>query len=241
MNKARLSAVSFIRNSWSKSFNKGIVYSRVGLKRICAIISRQYTELFYKPFTRATESGRPMVDCNFGNILPFTVPKCHGGKIYVFWHKTFKVVRILLYESWSLPFHNGCCWCQTTLIQERHNHRENCITVKVSRRTQKVEIYLANERSVPAFFSTDLGHILRSNAGNEFGVILSGKGPHKPEIAHDIVRLHSLKIHTDLIEYNIVGNTRAPLLRCFRFIPKLKGRDIITIGQYKNYQTFRNL
>ena len=30
------------------------------------------------------------------------------------------------------------------LIQERHNHSKNFITVKVSRRTQKVEIFLAN-------------------------------------------------------------------------------------------------
>ena len=29
-----------------------------------------------------------------------------------------------------------------TLIQGRHNHSDNCITVNVSRRTQKVEIYL---------------------------------------------------------------------------------------------------
>ena len=42
------------------------------------------------------------------------------------------------------------------LIQEIQNHSENRITVKVSRRTQKVEIYLAIERSVHAFFSTDL-------------------------------------------------------------------------------------
>ena len=30
------------------------------------------------------------------------------------------------------------------LSKEIHNHSENCIKVKVSRRTQKVEIYLAN-------------------------------------------------------------------------------------------------
>ena len=42
------------------------------------------------------------------------------------------------------------------LIQEGHNHSENCIEVQVSRRTQKVEIYLANEGSGLAFFSTDL-------------------------------------------------------------------------------------
>ena len=127
------------------------------------------------------------------------------------------------------------------LIQERHNHSENCIKVKVSRKTQKVEIYLANEASGLAFFSTDLGHIFGSNVGTEFAVMLRGKRPHKPEFAYDIVRIHSLMMYTDLIEYNIVGDTKAPLLRCFLFISKLKSGDIITTGQYMNYQTFSNL
>ena len=104
-----------------------------------------------------------------------------------------------------------------TLIQERHNHSENCITVKVSRRTHKVEIYRANEGSGLAFFSTDLGHIFGSNVCNEFGVMLRGKGPHKSEFAYDIVRIHSLMMYTDLTEYNIVGDTKDPLLRCFLF------------------------
>ena len=47
-------------------------------------------------------------------------------------------------------------------------------------------------------------------------------------------------IYSDLVEYNIVGDTKAPLLRCFPFISKLKGGDFIT-GQYMNYQTFSNL
>ena len=103
------------------------------------------------------------------------------------------------------------------LIQERHNHNENCIKAKVSRKTQKVEIYLANEASGLAFFSTHLGHIFGSNVGNEFGVMLRRKRPHKPNFAYDIVLIHSLMIYTDLIEYNIVGDTKAPLLRCFLF------------------------
>ena len=86
------------------------------------------------------------------------------------------------------------------LIQEKHNHSKNCITVKVFRRTQKNEIYLANEGSGLVFFSTDLGHIFGSNVGNECGVMLRGKGPQKPELAYDIVRIHSLMIYTDLIE-----------------------------------------
>ena len=127
------------------------------------------------------------------------------------------------------------------LIQERHNHNENCITVKVSQITQRVEIYLANERSGKAFFSTDLGHIFGSNVGNEFGVMLRGKGPHKLKFAYDIVRIHSLMIYTDLIEYNIVGDTKTPLLHCFLFISELKAGDIITTGQNMNYQIFSNL
>ena len=71
--------------------------------------------------------------------------------------------------------------------------------------------------------------------------MLRGKGPHKPEFAYDIVRIHSLMISTDLIEYNIVGFTKAPLLRYFPFTSKLKSGDMITTRQYINYQTFSNL
>ena len=127
-----------------------------------------------------------------------------------------------------------------TLIQERNNHNETCITVKVSRRTQKVVIMLANYTSGLAFYSTDLGQSFGSNVGNEIGVLMTGKGPHEPEFPYDNVRIHSLKIYSDLVEYNIPGNTKAPLLRCFPFISKLKGGDIITTGHYMNYQIFSN-
>ena len=127
------------------------------------------------------------------------------------------------------------------LIQERNNHNETCITVKVSRRSQKVVIILANGTSGLAFCSTDLSQIFGNNVGKEFGVLMIRKGPHEPEFADDIVRIHSLMIYSDLVENNIVGDTKAPLLRCFPFISKLKGGDIITTGQYMNYQTFSNL
>ena len=61
-----------------------------------------------------------------------------------------------------------------------------------------------------------------------------GKGPHEPEFAYDIVRIHSLMIYSDLVEYSTVGDTKALLLRCFPFILKLKGGDFITTGQYMN-------
>ena len=50
-------------------------------------------------------------------------------------------------------------------IQEKNNHNESCITVKVSGRTQKVVIMLASVPSSFAFCSTDLGH----SFGNKIG------------------------------------------------------------------------
>ena len=128
----------------------------------------------------------------------------------------------------------------STLNQE-NNHNETCITVKVSRRTQKVVNMLANDTSGLAFCSTHLGHIFGNNVGNEFVVLMIGKGPHEPEFAYDIVRIHSLVIHSGIAEYNIVGDTKAPYVRCFPFISKLQVGDIKTTGQYMKYQTFSNL
>ena len=128
-----------------------------------------------------------------------------------------------------------------SLIQERHNHSEICIKVKVSRRTQKNEIHLANEGSGLAFFRTDLGHFFGCIISNEPGVMLRRKRPHKPEFAYNPVRIHSLIRYANLIEYIIVGNTKAPLLRCFLIGSKLKVGGIITTGQYMNYHIFSKL
>ena len=71
--------------------------------------------------------------------------------------------------------------------------------------------------------------------------MLGGIRPHKPEFAYDNVRIDSQDIHGPEIEYEIVGKTKAPLLRCFPFTTKLKAGDIISTGQYMNYQTSSNL
>ena len=84
--------------------------------------------------------------------------------------------------------------------------------------TAKFEIYLANERPCFAFYIDYQGHVFGIDVGNSFGVMLRGKCPHKPKFAYDIVRIHSQMKYTDLIEYKLVGDTKAPLLRCFPFI-----------------------
>ena len=102
-------------------------------------------------------------------------------------------------------------------------------------------MYLAKKEWSPAIFSTDLGHILGGDVRNDLGILMCGNGSHEPTFAYDIVRIHSLMIHTDIVEYNFVGDTKAPLLRCFSFKSKLKPGDIKTTGQYMNFQTFSNL
>ena len=127
-----------------------------------------------------------------------------------------------------------------TLIQERNNHRDTCITIKVSRVTRKVKEYLANEESSLPIFTTDSGHVFGGDVRNDLGILMCGKGLHEPTFAYDIVRIRLLMIYTDIVEYNICGDTKEFLLRCFPLIANLKSGDIITAGQCMNYQTFSN-
>ena len=90
--------------------------------------------------------------------------------------------------------------------------------------------------------SSDLSHIFGCDLEqNQTGVIMKRKGPHYPQFSYDIIRIHSLMINSDMIEYFIVGDTKNPLLRCIPFISKLKGGDTISTGQYMNYQSFSSL
>ena len=96
-----------------------------------------------------------------------------------------------------------------TLIRESHNHYERRITVKMSERTQKLEIQLAIERSGLAFFKMDVGHIFGSNVGNENGLTLERQRAHQPDFAYHFVRIHTFMVYTDLIEYNILATRRS--------------------------------
>ena len=93
---------------------------------------------------------------------------------------------------------------------------------------------MANEVSSPAIFSTDMGYIFGGDARNDLKILMCGKGSHEPTFAYDTVRIHSLMIYTDIIEYKIFGDTKLRLLRCFPFKSKLKSGYIITTGQYMN-------
>ena len=137
---------------------------------------------FYKLFTGGTES-KVNESLQFQKFPTHQCTKMLRKEKLFFDEKISKMSEFDYVEPGLHPFITDIVEAMNTLIQERHNHRENCITVKVSRRTQKVEIYHANEGSGLAFFSTDLGHIFGCNIGIELGVMLREKGPHKPDFA----------------------------------------------------------
>ncbi len=107
---------------------------------------------------------------------------------------------------------------------------------KVNNRDYKVEITLPHTTSVLNIVSEDLAHIL----GFPALFLAFGKGPHKSMYAVDILRVHSLMIYTDIIQYGIVGDTKASLLRCFPLMSKVRNDSVYT-NQYMNYRSFEKL
>lgn len=128
-------------------------------------------------------------------------------------------------------------WAMIQKIQERKGVDFDPFWFEIDERTQKVEFKLPNEGSNLIISSLDLAHILGYNSG----AWLRSKGPHYSSFVCDILRIHSLMIYTDIIEYNIIGDTKAPLLRCFPLMSKLKEGSSITPSHFMNYQTFQNL
>ena len=158
-----------------------------------------------------------MGGCNFGNILRINVPKKTEGKFKFFDEKLSNSSSTYNLEPGLYTSITDIVEAMNMLIQERNNHNKNCITVKLSRRTQRVVIMFKNDIFGLAFCSTDLGHIFGSNVGNEFGVLMIEKGPHEPQFAYDIVRIHSLMIYSNLVEYNVVGAQKLPCYDVFPF------------------------
>ena len=104
-----------------------------------------------------------------------------------------------------------------SLIQNRNNHNTTCISVKVDRRTQKVESLLVSYESCLVITSIELAHIFGGDFRNDREILMFGRGPHKPLFAYDIVRILSLMIHTDIVEYIKVGDTKSFLITMLSF------------------------
>ena len=84
--------------------------------------------------------------------------------------------------------------------------------------------------------SRDLASIL----GFQDVTLISSSKTFEAPFPADIQRIHSIMIYTDLIEHSIIGNAKAPILRCFPMISRLRD-GYLTLTQFMNYQTFDNL
>ena len=112
------------------------------------------------------------------------------------WNLVFSLPLRILLKPWTFSF-------KKDTITRKTVSKSKCLEKR-----KTLRLTLQTKRSGLAFFSTDLGHIFGSNVGIELGLMLRGKGPHKQDFAHDIVRIHSLMMYTDPIDCNIVGDTK---------------------------------
>ena len=118
------------------------------------------------------------------------------------------------------------------------NYEYNANYESVHKITEKIATHLLEDQSVFIIQSADLSHIFGCDLDqNQTGIIMKGNGPHHPQKLYDIVRINSLMIYSDIIDYSIVGDTNTPLLR---FISKVKKGDKISTGQFMNYHSFTN-
>ena len=168
------SVVNSIKKKWSKSSNKGIIYNRFGFQSIDTTFFTQYTELLYKLF-RGTAVLEGQWKVAFGEISYASMYQIvTEGKFKIFDRKLSNSSKFYYLEPGPYPSFTDNVEAMNTLVQERYKLSESCITVKVSRWTQRFQNYFAIERSCLAFFSTNLGRFFGSNLVYEFKVILRG-------------------------------------------------------------------
>ena len=100
-------------------------------------------------------------------------------------------------------------------IQEHEKYEQTPIRLHV-KITQRISLSLPNENSLLVKFSADLCHVFGcEEAVYGMGVFMSGAGPHFPKFPYDIVRIHTLTIYSDIVEYNNVGDTKAVFYDAF--------------------------
>lgn len=122
------------------------------------------------------------------------------------------------------------------VVKAKYPGKEMGMNVSIDNRSQRAFISLPKVGSALNIISPDIAHIL----GFPMSVLLFGLGPHISHYPVDILRVHSIMVYTDIVEHGVLGDTKAPILRCFPFISRLRNEAITTL-QYMRYQTFSNL
>ena len=103
------------------------------------------------------------------------------------------------------------------------NYEYNGIYVSVDKITQTIAIHLPEDQSVFIIQSANLSPIFGCDLEeNQTRVITKRKGPNYSQYSYDIIRIHYLMVYGDIIEYNIVGDTKTLYCVVFLSFPKQK-------------------
>ena len=152
---------------------------------------------------------------------------------FFIWNLVFTLQLRVLLRPWTVSF-------EKDRITSKAVSQLKCPKIAKSWDLHCKVLKARTKESGLAFFSTGLRHMFKSIGVIEIGKMLREKGLHKPEFAFNILRILSVMINTELIEYNIVGYTMTPLLGCF-FNSRLNAGDKKTTRHYMKFRTFNNL
>ena len=105
----------------------------------------------------------------------------------------------------------------------------------VNQVSRKIDFELPHKDSLLVLGSPDLSAIL----GFPVNYCLDNTVT-KSVFPTDILRFHSIMVYTDIIEYSVIGDTKAPILRGFPFEQRLS-HDRISVTKVLNNSRFDNL
>ena len=173
MSKTRLFQAIFIEKSWIKSFNNGIVYIRLKKNWFLTLLENCFQTKHSVLFTIFLPEQVHLEGQWHVAISEISYTSINQNiaewNLEFFDEKRSKSTTTYNLEPGLYTSTADIVEAINTLLQERNNHKETCITVEFSRRTQKVVNMLANDTSGLAYRSTELGHTFGNNVGNEFG------------------------------------------------------------------------
>ncbi|MEN0051323.1 MAG: hypothetical protein AAF806_29935 [Bacteroidota bacterium] len=125
-------------------------------------------------------------------------------------------------------------------IIDRYDDKNNRVPISItySGKDYKLKLKLRDKLNLLNLTGADLAHIL----GFKQNGMLEGmeKLEWESDYPADIMRFHSIMVYTDIIEHGIVGDVKAPILRSFSHIPKLRGLEV-SPTQFVKTEVFNNL
>lgn len=150
---------------------------------------------------------------------------------------TFTIPKGMYYSAMEIVKH------MNKLIKDKYNKPSSDLPIKLTWNALDYHIELTLENEIVVLDlsgSNDLLHIFGFDKKKQ-GILkgqekLSWRG----DFPVDIVRIHSFLVYSDIVDHGVVGDAKAPILRSFSHIPKLKGFEILP-SQIVDTHVFTNL